>query len=47
MKKIDYEKRQKNFERKKRKKKIAKISKAKTRLIMSLTELLNKKLNSL
>ena len=47
MKEINYEKRQKNFEKKKRKKKIAKINKAKTRLIMSLTELLNKKLNSL
>ena len=47
MKKINYEKRQKNFEKKKRKEKISKINKAKSRLIINITELINKKINSL
>ncbi len=47
MKKINYEKREKNFEKKKRKEKISKINKTKSKLIISLTELINKKLNSL
>lgn len=44
MKKIDYEKRKKNFEKKKRKQEISKLDRTKARVIINLTELINIKL---